>query len=528
MAPLVGLAFHSDQSIAMYEFASEYGTNPLRIAKANLNEISEFISKGNFRPVGRFIHYLEEAAWMDLAVALGSPPHIVQGAVRVLMIGILAWAAISVLRALERSATDPAGSSPQNRRRSPIDPLSRLFPLAFASVLIVTGPLHPISFFPFYFISQAIVILVVPLYVASDSAIRTRGLVQPRLLLPALAGSLAIMIHELNYVLPVTCLAMVVLRSWLSGHPLREIRSTVAFHRWVALCLGFLIVFIPSRIAIGVACSANDCYGNTEPALSGLSVGQWLGRSLSGVPVEGWFAASPGAIDAESLERAWSGVSGNVWMTLAAVALVITAIRTGLGLPENQGPRLDLRPGAYRRLGTGLVIFGAILALLPALLVSLSEGLQGWNDRGWGLHDWRDTLLVQVGWAFILYGILVLTRSRAVHRPEGSKLGRRLMRLLPAGLALCLSLSVVLALGANARYAESRRARPQTDVTNLISAAIIDFDHTAAGETLRCSLLAEHTRLACESCWHSGPRLAEQLNNLSLSRHGAAFCATPR
>lgn len=36
MAPLVGLALHSDQSIAIYRFASDYGTNPLRIAAANL------------------------------------------------------------------------------------------------------------------------------------------------------------------------------------------------------------------------------------------------------------------------------------------------------------------------------------------------------------------------------------------------------------------------------------------------------------------------------------------------------------
>ena len=91
-------------------------------------------------------------------------------------------------------------------------------------------------------------------------------------------------------------------------------------------------------------------------------------------------------------------------------------------------------PRPYRRLGIGLVILGTVLALSPAFLVSLSEGLQGWNDRGWGLHDWRDTLLVQVGWAFILFGTLVVLWSLAApRRPEAQDSSRRLTPLLVAG-----------------------------------------------------------------------------------------------
>ena len=321
--PLVGLALHSDQSIAVYQFASDYGTNPLRILGTNLAEIGEFISKGNFRPVGRFIFYLEEAARFDLALALGVGPHLVQGAMRVVMTGILAWVAAEVVRALgrsvgaqvgpggggtgdSRSEPDPSRSAPHVSgglpERRPFGPMAGVFPLLFASVLIVTGPLHPLSFFPFFLITLAIAILLVPLYVASDAAIRTRGSVQARLVLPALIGLLAAMTFELLYLLPVMCLTMVVLRAVLSGIAVREMAATVAFHRWVALSIGFLIVFIPSRIAIGMACAGNDCYGNTNPALSELSVGQWLGRSLSGLPLEGWLSQSPGRIDPSALE----------------------------------------------------------------------------------------------------------------------------------------------------------------------------------------------------------------------------------
>ncbi len=523
MAPLVGLALHSDQSIAIYQFASDYGTNPLRIAAANVAEVGEFILKGNFRPLGRFIFYLEEAARFDLAAALGVPPHVVQGAIRVAMVGILAWVATCLVRALARSATEHAGSSRPDGRQKAIDRLVDLFPLVFASVLIVTGPLHPLSFFPFFLISLAVALLLVPLYVASDSAMKP-GSTVPRLALPALVGLLAAMTFELMYLLPVTCIALIVVRARLSGLTVREIPSTAAFHRWMALCLGFLAVFIPSRIAIEMACAVNDCYGNTNPVVSGLSVGQWLGRLLSGLPVEGWFSTSPGTIDSGALDQAWSGVTSNVWLVLVAVAMAAMAVRAGGGLLKDAGH--DPSPGTYRRLGTGLAVFGAVLAVAPALLVSLSEGLQGWNDRGWGLHDWRDTLLVQVGWAFILYGALVVVWSIAANRRrKGNGPSRWLKPLLVAGLAVCLSAPSVLALGANARYAESRRDRPLTNIVNLISAASVDFDKTAAGEARRCALLADYGELVCDSCWHSGPRLTEQLNNLSRSRYSAPFCA---
>lgn len=55
------------------------------------------------------------------------------------------------------------------------------------------------------------------------------------------------------------------------------------------------------------------------------------------------------------------------------------------------------------------------------------------------------------------------------------------------------------------------------NIVNLISAASVDFDNTAAGEARRCALLADDGELVCDSCWHSGPRLTEQLTNLSQS-----------
>lgn len=166
----------------------------------------------------------------------------------------------------------------------------------------VTGPLHPLSFFPFFLITLAVALLLVPLYIASDKAMKT-GNPAPRLALPALVGLLAAMTFELMYLLPLTCITLIVLRAWLSGLTWRDVPSTAAFQRWIALCLGFLTVFVPSRIAIATACAANDCYGNTNPVPSGFSIGQWLGRFLSGLPVEGWFSTHPGP----SIRARWVG-----------------------------------------------------------------------------------------------------------------------------------------------------------------------------------------------------------------------------
>jgi len=67
ITPLVGLPFVSDQRIEMYSAYSQFGVNPLAIAQANYLEIDSYISVGNFRPIGRFVNYFEQAAIFDVA-----------------------------------------------------------------------------------------------------------------------------------------------------------------------------------------------------------------------------------------------------------------------------------------------------------------------------------------------------------------------------------------------------------------------------------------------------------------------------
>ena len=98
--------------------------------------------------------------------------------------------------------------------------------------------------------------------------------------------------------------------------------------------------------------------------------------------MEGWFSTSPGTVDPGALDQAWSGISTNVWLVLAAVALAVAAVRAGARLLKDSGH--EPSPRAYRHLGTGLMVFGTVLALSPAFLVQPLGGSAGMELPGLG------------------------------------------------------------------------------------------------------------------------------------------------
>ena len=536
VSPLTGLAFHSDQRIAIYEFAVRLGANPFRIIRENITEIGDFIQKGNFRPAGRFFFYFEESARFEVAMALGIPPHVVQGLLRVLMVGLLAWAATGLVLLLHRSIQDNApvegqpgpdsgASRGQEPQRRPA--LLSVFPLLLASTLIVLQPLHPISFFPVFLIAMATVVLLVPLYIASDRAMSGRGITVGSFIVSALLGSLSAMTYELLYLLPLVIVTVIYLRATLARRPIREVLSSAASYRFLVFLGSFLLVFIPSRLAIARACATNDCFGNTEVVIFDLSVGQWLGRALSGFPLIEWVSILSSESTRGVHPVGFRDIVGNVWLAIVATAFILLAARASKQLVAELSRRPTAAP--YLDLGISLIVLGAVLALAVTLMVSASEGLQGWNEQGLGLHQWRDTLLVQVGWALILYGalVLVVVSARAASARSRRRVPRVARSFATAAVAAAFTMMLVLTLSANDRYAEAQRTRPDANLVNLISAASIEFERTEEGSERRCRLIAEYAPLACEGCWDSGRRLLEQLNNLSLSRYGSAFCPVP-
>ena len=159
-------------------------------------------------------------------------------------------------------------------------------------------------------------------------------------------------------------------------------------------------------------------------------------------------------------------------------------------------------------------------------MVSLSEGLQGWNNRGFGLDQWRDSLLVQVSWALVFYGLAVIGLS-LVNRPHVGRRteDRRARRAwLAAGVAAAVFLMSMNAFMANDKFSIWRRSGSDGSIVNLISTASVDFDRSVRGQAIRCELISAYADRNCKDCWHSGARVLEELNRLSRSRYGEDFC----
>ena len=527
MAPLLGLTFHSDQRIMMYWLTGAFGADPFAIVNQNLDEIGDFLSKGNFRPLGRFIIYMEQTTIFEVASGTGVAPHVVHGVLRLLIVSALAVAAMGFVVALYNSARPAsAGTAETAGHRgsllaTPVPSLLAGFPLVLASTIIVSGALHPVSFFPFFYVSAAICLLLVPLYVASGAALSGKGIRLRQAALCAVLGMVSAMTSEFLYLVPAVCLLTIVSRGWLSRLAPAEILRSSAIARFLALSAGFLAVFVPSRLAIAAECSRNDCYGGSEVVLSALSVEQWLGRALAGLQWETLSSALAGEYDSLSPARSGSDFATNVWLVFVVVSLGCFAVVAASRLFRASGSDDGLPARAQRRLGVVLCGFGGTVALVSSLMVSLSEGLQGWHNRGFGLDQWRDSLLVQVSWALVLYGLAVIALSYVGHRLEGRQNRRR---WLAAGIAAAVFVMSMNAFMANDKFSIWRRTGSDGTMVSLISTASVDFDRSEGGRAVRCELISVYADRNCTECWHSGARVLEELNRLSRSRYGADFC----
>lgn len=527
MAPLLGLTFHSDQRIMMYWLTGAFGADPFAIVNQNLAELGDFLRQGNFRPLGRFVIYMEQTSVFEIAAGTGVAPHVIQGVVRLIMVSALAVAAMCLVVALYDSARSASmrGAATVRRRlldsSAPLPPVLAGFPLVVASTFVVSGALHPVSFFPFFFVSVAIYLLLVPLYVCSGTAMTRRGIGIRPATLCAVLGMVSAMTSELLYLVPVVCLLTIAARGWLSRQPWRELVRSSAFSRFIGLSAGFLVVFVPSRLAIAAECSRGECYEGSSAVLSTLSVEQWLGRAVAGLQFQTLSSTLAGDYDSLSPARDPADFVTNVWLILVVVSLGYFAVTAAIRMSRGPESADRLPAGDLRRFGAALCGFGGLLALVTALMVSLSEGLQGWQDRGFGLDQWRDSLLVQTAWALIFYGLAVVALSYI----GGGAEGRRARRAwLVAGVTALVFVMSMNAFIANDKFSIWRRTGSDGSAVNLISTASVDFDRSERGQDIRCELISAYTERNCTDCWHSGQRVLEELNRLSRSRHNADFC----
>jgi len=374
-----------------------------------------------------------------------------------------------------------------------------------------------------------------------------------------LTGATVAAFHDLLYILPLVCLMVLLLRGWIMGITVRNILRTNAFLRYLTFSCGFLIVFIPARIVIYNTCKGHimkSCAEETELALSGSVVPLWIGRAFSGLPWEEIGLTFRGDFGAGLAPRGPLDLLSNTWTIIVIALMLSLAVRAGHHLIYKRAhfyssdtlhkniastkPKIT-----ERRIGAALIVTGMTLILSSSLLVSVTRRWQESYESGWGIYQFRDTLLVQIGWVFVLFGalyllFLMLRKFKVLYFLSGITDGST--DLLTHGsryftnrpfkiLAIACSAAVLFGLTvftfiANDRYALSSRYDPESNINNLIAVATVDFDNTERGQHIRCQLLDAYTEHWSGS-WVTAERLQRELNRLTRSEYGSEFCPTP-
>lgn len=521
--PLIGFAFRADERRDVYRAAVQFSANPVSSIRDGFltpGSISDYLSRGNFRPVGRFAESLVHAFSFEAAEATRLSPNAILGAWRLLMIAMLAQVAIRVVAALMRSAG--GGSTP---------PALAFYPLALGAVLVANGRSGPLVMNSALFIGTVGLVLMSSLIVARDSDMRSRPLRWHEPVGMALLGAVAASTYDLAYVAPLVVACFIAARAIAAGLPVSEVLRLAALRRWIALSVGFLAVFVPTRTEIASRCGGDRCYTSSDLSLSGDVLELVPIRMLSGTPAAGWllnnelvqtYGPEFGLVDLAAnallllLLLGVAAVTVSAAIAVAARSNAVSAGSAANGRDARGATREDapdpIGSRATLRLVAALSLFGMAVAALSSLVVSLSKWIQSSRID----YGWRDTLLTQVGWSFVIMAAVVAAIG-FLRAPSA-------LRTAAAVAAAVLGTALTLTLLANARLTQIDRQEPVASMTNLIAALTINLDATEGGNGYRCALLESYAEVQTQfGQWHE-EGLREDLDELMINRYGFPFC----
>jgi len=501
-APLAGSSLQYDEIKLVARTAYEIRANPLRAAHDSYEVTDHFLSRGNFRPIGRFLENLYYSAVYETAEATSLAPHAVQGLVRLALLSVLAFVATQIVWALMRSA----GAD----RRSPA---LLVYPMVFAAVLVAGGSGSPIVLFPLLFIGAAVLVLAIALAVARDFDMQIRPLLPIERGAVGLLGAAAAMVYDLVYVAPGVAAAFIASRAVASHMRPRELVKTAAVKRWSYLLLGFLAVFVPTRLEIASRCSQRACYDGTDIEPSSEVLVLLPARVISGAPPAGWrYVAdrfSPGG-QLDALDLASNSLLALLAIAVVAVAVVVsTRACRAVGIDGRGTAWSSDGSPSWLRLAGGVALVGATMAVLPALLASFSRWLQ--QDRPAVGEAWRETLMVQVGWSFLLFA--------ACATVVGAVASRGARRIVLSATGVLVAAGMVLTLYSNWTVAVSQTRNPVTSITRQVLAETMSGDAAGEANARRCHLMDAYERAA------DPPFPASEIfDDLMLDRFGYPFC----
>lgn len=515
-APLVSFSFQRDEMRNIYRDTLRFGTvNPLRMADHVLESMGWLVRIGNFRPLGRFADHVQRVSLFEAAEATGLAPNIVLGFVRLAMVGALALVATRFIARLAAGGGDP--DDPARPGWARLAALG-LAPAIIAVCLVAGGPDSPIVYFPFLFLGSAIVVLGVPQMVARDRDFAARRVKAAEWAALGLLGAATTMILEVVYVaLPLT-LVFIAGRAMAAGLPWRSLVKMAVVRRFAALTAGFLAVFVPVRWMIEGHCRDGDCYIGSDLVPRGFTLDVFGGRMATGAPFGGW-AHNADIMRSAGLRVGLGDLAGNPILALVLVAAVgITAARVvGFARAGRDSANTAANHRGAARTAAGLGLAAACLIVLPGAMIAMSRLVQ--RDR-WPIgYGWRDTVLVQIGWAFAAVAVVLLAADLLAARSEAIR------RIGTAALAAIVCLGLAGTLLANARLARVDRGDPLAVVTNAIAAAAIDFDPSEEGNQRRCELIDAYTEfLPDPRRYNAGANVRADLDLLMTERRGRPFC----
>ena len=501
--PLVGHSLLGDDRRRLYRAAHDVGSNLFNAIGHSLGNIDNFLDRGNFRPLGRAVENIERAVVFDVAETTGLPPQAVNGALRLVLLVVLAVVSFGVLSAVLRSAGIGSGSR---------HPAAVLYPMVLATALVAGDHYSPITSYNLVLLGSVILVLATALSVARDKDMTARRLGWHEPLVMMVLGAALAAAYDITYLAPPIAAAFVAARAYASSS-VRQVFRMASARRWLYLSAGFLAVFVPARIEIARRCSASSCYAATDVDLTADVFARTAERLLTGAAPAGWQYTADLGREAGAdfgLTDLLTNVLPFVLLALVAYTAFTAARRASASVAADSEGSVD-----WRRLAVGLGAFGLVTALLPALLVGLSRRTQ--EVRPQVGEAWRETVLVQVGWSLMAAAVLVCA--------FGIFQNQRHLRMATVISAAILGGTMTLTLLANAQLTQADRVTPLHAITSEMATAAIHFDPTEGGNARRCRLIDDYTViLPNPRQWVSGPNVWSELDELMLDRHGMPYC----